>query len=143
MKILRHAFVFAASFALILSGPSVAAEAEAKGKEKPAESSKKPKAAKKEVKKSKGKEDAGKTDSESDDLKRANEILAALTPAKQTALAKLLNTGTKEDLLALPRIGATTADAIIKARPLESAAHLVTVKGVGEKTLSEIVKSRK
>ena len=34
-------------------------------------------------------------------------------------------------------------NAIIKARPLESAAHLVKVKGVGEKTLSEIVKSRK
>jgi DNA uptake protein ComE-like DNA-binding protein len=52
----------------------------------------------------------------------------------------LLDTGTKAELMGLPGIGATSAEAAIEARPLESATHLVTVSGIGEKTFSGIVK---
>jgi DNA uptake protein ComE-like DNA-binding protein len=133
MKILRHLFPLVAVSALILSTPAHAAE------------SKKPKAAKTEAKKPKSKDD-GKADqgkAEPAEVVRANEVLKELPASKRTALTKLLNSGSKTDLMALPGIGEATAEAILKARPLESAAHLVTVKGVGEKTFSEIVKSRK
>jgi DNA uptake protein ComE-like DNA-binding protein len=126
MKILRHLLPLVAVSALILPTPAGAAE------------SKKPKAARTEPKKP-----TGKTKAEPAEVRRANEMLKELPTAKRTALTKLLNTGSKADLMALPGIGETTAESIIKARPLESSAHLVTVKGVGEKTFSVIVKSRK
>lgn len=77
------------------------------------------------------------------ELKRAGELLGELSTAKKTSLARLLNSGDRKALMQLPGIGEATADAILKARPLESAAHLILVDGVGEKTFAEIVKSRK
>jgi DNA uptake protein ComE-like DNA-binding protein len=132
MKILRHLLPLVALSALFAASVSaLAAE------------TKKPKPAKTEATKPKGKPGKEKKKAEPSEVQRAEEMLKELPAAKRTALTKLLNTGTKEELTALPGIGEATADAILKARPLESAASLVTVKGVGEKTFSEIVKSRK
>jgi DNA uptake protein ComE-like DNA-binding protein len=135
MKLLAQLFALAVLSTLTLPAPAPAAEA------------KKPKAAKTEAKKPKGKADGkadqGTAEADPAEVVRANEVLKELPSSKRTALTKLLNSGSKADLMALPGIGEATAEAILKARPLESAARLVTVKGVGEKTFSEIVKSRK
>ena len=76
-------------------------------------------------------------------LKKANAILKSLSSSKKSALTKLLKSGKKEELEALPGVGEVTAEAIIKARPLKSTAHLILVSGIGEKTFKQIVDSRK
>lgn len=120
------------------------AETDSKSKKKPETTEPaKTKGEKAVPKKPKGKSGDTKAKAMPAEVERAEAVLKELPAAKRTALTKLLNSGTKAELTALPGIGETTADAIIKARPLESAAWLVTVKGVGEKTFSEIVKSRK
>lgn len=131
-----------------------AAETETKSKSKSSSAeTKKSDAKKSETKKSDAKKsDASKGKTESDtkkakatpaEVKRAAEVLDQLSTSQKSALTKLINGGTKKELMSLPGIGDTIADAIIKARPLESAAYLVTVDGIGEKTFAEIVKSRK
>ena len=77
------------------------------------------------------------------ELKKAEALLKELPAAKKASFKKLLNSGKKEALTALPGIGEASADAIIKARPLESAAHLILVNGIGETTFADIVKSLK
>ncbi|MFC6592479.1 ComEA family DNA-binding protein [Deinococcus lacus] len=49
-----------------------------------------------------------------------------------------LNAATQEQLEALPGVGPKLAEAIIRARPLRSLADLDAVKGVGEKSLTEL-----
>ncbi len=135
MKIPRSLIVVGIASLLAAFSPLTAAEAEPKGKEKAkATRPSQPKASKEKPKSGKPK---------ADELAEAEKLLASLSAPKRTALTKLLNSGTKEELAALPGIGVATAEAIIKSRPLKSAAHLVTVKGVGEKTFAKIVKSRK
>ena len=101
--------------------------------------------------KSKGKakakpDDKAKTTPASADeaeLKKAEALLKGLPSAKKASFKKLLNSGKKEELTALPGIGEATAGAIIKARPFESAEHLILVNGIGETTFANIVKSLK
>ncbi len=69
----------------------------------------------------------------------AEKLLDGLSSTNKGRLTKLLNSGTAKELAALPGIGKITAAAIVKARPLESSAHLVTVKSVGLKTMEKIV----
>lgn len=49
-----------------------------------------------------------------------------------------LNTASREQLEALPRVGPVLAEAIIAGRPYRSLEDLDQVKGVGEATLSEL-----
>lgn len=83
------------------------------------------------------------TDADTAELQKAEAMLKELSSSRKGSLTRLLNSGDKKALMELPGIGDATADAIIKARPLKSSAHLVLVKGVGEKTFANIVKSRK
>lgn len=76
-------------------------------------------------------------------LKKASEMLKVLSTQKKSALTRLLNSGKQVELEALPGVGKATAEAIMKARPLDSSAHLILIKGIGEKTFKEIVDSRK
>ncbi len=76
-------------------------------------------------------------------LKKANDMLKSLSRSKKSAFTKLLKSGKKEDLMALPGVGEAIAKAIIKARPLKSSAHLILVSGIGEKKFKQIVDSRK
>lgn len=152
MKLRRTLTVCLAITCLLGAGGSaLSAESPTKSKSKGKAASEE--TGKTETKKSESKKSAGKKGGstaakedakpETAELKRANTIVDELTTARKAALTKLLNGGSKKELMTLPGIGDTIADAIIKARPLESAAHLITVEGVGEKTLAEIVKSRK
>lgn len=101
--------------------------------------------------KSKGKakaksDDKAKTTPDSADdaeLKKAETLLKGLPASKKASFKKLLNSGKAEELTELPGIGDATAGAIIKARPFESAAHLILVNGIGESTFANIVKSLK
>ena len=99
--------------------------------------------------KSKGKaksDDKAKTTPDSADdaeLKKAETLLKGLPASKKASFKKLLNSGKAEELTELPGIGDATAGAIIKARPFESAAHLILVNGIGETTFANIVKSLK
>lgn len=69
----------------------------------------------------------------------ADELLDELSSTNKGKLTKLVNSGTEKDLIALPGIGKVTAGRIIEARPLESTAHLVTIKNIGLKTMEKIV----
>jgi len=94
----------------------------------------------------KAKETTKKADPKADEvaeLKKAESFLKDLPTSKKTSFKKLLNSGDKSELTQLPGIGDATADAIIAARPFESAARLILVKGVGEKTFEDVVKSLK
>ena len=73
------------------------------------------------------------------EIEKAESIIGKLSSYKKGKLTKLVKSGSKEDLMELPRVGEATAGRIIEARPLESSAHLVTVKGIGLKTLEKIV----
>ena len=120
------------------STPAAAADEAKKGASESTKTKSKSKAKSKSGESAKG----SKADDEAE-LKQAEALLKDLSTSKKTSLTKLLNSGDKKELMQLPGIGDATADAIIKARPLESAAHLILVKGIGEKTFGEIVKSRK
>ena len=139
------AYAVAAALLGAAANPGSAAESESKSKSKSSSAeTKKSDAKKSETKKSDAKKsDSTKTKAVPAEVKRANEVLDQLSTSQKAALTKLINGGTKKELTSLPGVGDTIADAIIKARPLESAAYLVTVDGVGEKTFAEIVKSRK
>ena len=82
-------------------------------------------------------------DSDQASLKTAEAMLKTLSGSKKGALTRLLNSGKKEDLMQLPGVGETTADRIIAARPFKNSSYLILVKGIGEKTFSNIVQSRK
>ena len=57
---------------------------------------------------------------------------ATTMPAKPAHEALNLNTATREQLVALPGIGETYADAIIKARPFKAKSELVSRKVLPE-----------
>src|SRR5471030_1459623 len=71
--------------------------------------------------------------------------LLALIFTTFTAFAGVnINTATKADLEKLPGVGATTADAIIAARPYKTVDDLKKVKGIGEvkfKTLKPMLET--
>tara|TARA_R110002096_G_scaffold105923_1_gene233042 strand:- start:8814 stop:9197 length:384 start_codon:yes stop_codon:yes gene_type:complete len=73
------------------------------------------------------------------EIAEATKLTQKLSSYKKGKLTRLVKSGTKEDLMNLPRIGEATADRIISARPFDSSAHLVTVKGIGLKTFAKIV----
>ncbi len=135
---------------LILLALPTAFAAESTSKEK-AKSSATPETKKADTgkEKSKGKaksDDKAKTTPDSADdaeLKKAETLLKGLPASKKASFKKLLNSGKAEELTELPGIGDATAGAIIKARPFESAAHLILVNGIGESTFANIVKSLK
>ncbi len=83
------------------------------------------------------------TDEQKVELKKAQEILKQLDTYKKGLFTRLLNSSKKTTLEALPGIGSATADRIIAARPLESSAHIVLIKGISLKTYSDIVDTRK
>ena len=82
------------------------------------------------------------TAEEKKELAAAQKILAMLDTYKKGKFTRLLNSGKRAEIVALPGIGETTTERIIEARPLETSAHVVLVKGVGLKTFEEMVKSR-
>lgn len=135
---------------LILLALPTAFAAESTSKEK-AKSSATPETKKADTgkEKSKGKakpDDKAKTTPDSADdaeLKKAETLLKGLPASKKASFKKLLNSGKAEELTELPGVGDATAGAIIKARPFESAAHLILVNGIGESTFANIVKSLK
>ncbi|HXW97205.1 MAG TPA: helix-hairpin-helix domain-containing protein [Gemmatimonadales bacterium] len=64
-------------------------------------------------------------------------------PAKATKTATQLldlNTATRDQLIALPGIGATYADAIIKARPFKSKSELLSRKVIPAATYKKVQK---
>jgi len=144
---LTFAALIAAASLFGVSATVFSAESDTKSKSKAASSETKKTAPKKtESKKTESKKSDAETKNEkpmSAELRRATEVLNQLTTAQKSALTKQLNGGTKKELMSLPGIGDIIADNIIKARPLESAAHLITIDGIGEKTFADIVKSRK
>ena len=79
---------------------------------------------------------------ENEKLESAKLILKKLDTYKKSRFTRLLNSGKKPQIMALPGIGDATADRIIKSRPYETSAHVVLVRGVGLKTFEEMVESR-
>ena len=128
-SIVRLLSIATLTFGLLITTPGFGAPASSKKKGTPS--------------KAKTEEKSSTNSADTAELKKANELLKELSTSKKTSLTKLLNSGKKEDLVKLPGIGDTTAELIIKARPLESSAHLILIKGIGEKTFADIVKSRK
>ena len=78
-----------------------------------------------------------------EELEKANKILSQLDTYKKSLFTRLLNSGKRAHLIALPGVGETTADRIIKERPYDTSAHVVLVKGVGLRTFDRMVKSRR
>lgn len=66
-----------------------------------------------------------------------------MSTQRKSALTRLLNSGEQVEWEALPGGGEAMAEAIMKARPLDSSVHLILIKGIGEKTFKQIVDSRK
>ncbi len=60
------------------------------------------------------------------------------TPTPTVAWPIDLNTATKEELEALPRVGPSLAERIIENRPYESIEEITKVPGIGEKTFEQI-----
>lgn len=83
--------------------------------------------------------DGKKSTAQEREILAADELLDKLSTSNKGKLTKLVNSGSAKELMALPGIGKVTADLIIEARPLESTAHLVTVKNIGLKTIEKIV----
>jgi len=73
------------------------------------------------------------------EIKAAEKLVAKLKSSQKSKFTKVVKSGKTDDLMKLPGIGEVNAAAIIKARPLKSSAHLVTVKGIGPKTFANIV----
>lgn len=69
----------------------------------------------------------------------AEKEIGGLTSAKKTALTKLLNSGSQEDLIKVPGIGETIAGNIIKSRPFAKPTDLVNVNGIGEAKVKSVV----
>lgn len=67
----------------------------------------------------------------------------SLNPSQKSKLMSIVNEGDQQALVSLPGIGEGRAEAIKKARPLKEPADLLKVEGIGEETLSEIVKHAK
>lgn len=84
------------------------------------------------------KEESSKQPSE-----EAVKIAKALTPTQGKKLMAIINEGDEEALTALPNIGPKLAAAIKKARPVKEAVDLVLIDGIGEATLSGLVKHAK
>ncbi len=63
---------------------------------------------------------------------------ATKTPSPTVSWPIDLNTATKEELEALPRVGPSLAERIIAGRPYHSIEEIMKVPGIGEKTFAQI-----
>jgi competence protein ComEA len=68
----------------------------------------------------------------------AKEPVTAVPSPSEVGKRLSINTATKQELEALPRIGPKTAEAIIEARPFGSVHELLRVKGIGPVTFDAI-----
>ena len=66
-----------------------------------------------------------------------------LTPAQQTRLLEVLNSGDDLTLMSLPHIGQARAIAIVKSRPIIQPLDLVKVEGIGDQTFVDIINHAK
>lgn len=69
----------------------------------------------------------------------AKKIADRLTPSQRTKLLALINDSKSGELAAIRGVGKSRSAAIEKARPIESIEDLPKVKGVGLKTLADVV----
>tara|TARA_R110002096_G_scaffold426514_1_gene636419 strand:+ start:102 stop:446 length:345 start_codon:yes stop_codon:yes gene_type:complete len=74
-------------------------------------------------------------------IKEAAVHLERLSVHRKSLFTRLLNQGTAVQIAALPGVGKMTAQRIIEGRPYQTSAHVVLVKGVGEKTFARMAKS--
>ncbi len=70
---------------------------------------------------------------------RIQVAVKSLTPSQRTRLLDLINHGSEEALLTLPRVGETRAAALKKARPILDLLDLLKVPGIGEQTVIDFV----
>ncbi|MFT5107112.1 MAG: DNA uptake protein ComE-like DNA-binding protein [Pseudoalteromonas tetraodonis] len=66
-------------------------------------------------------------------------LAAKLTPTQKTKLLAMLNDAKSSDLTKIDGIGESRSQAIKQARPIESVEDLRRVKGLGLKTLAEVI----
>jgi DNA uptake protein ComE-like DNA-binding protein len=69
----------------------------------------------------------------------AKKIADQLSPSQRTKLLTFINDSKSDELAAIRGVGKSRSAAIEKARPIESIEDLPKVKGVGLKTLAEVV----
>ena len=69
----------------------------------------------------------------------AKKIADRLTPSQRTKLLALINDSKSGELAAIRGVGKSRSAAIEKARPIDSIEDLPKVKGVGLKTLADVV----
>jgi hypothetical protein len=94
----------------------------------------------KSTKAEKPKKEEGKAEKTADKSKDEAEVITkALSPTQRTKLMEIINKGDDSALSGLPGIGASRVAAIKKARPFESPADLLSVKGIGSAGLADIV----
>ena len=70
---------------------------------------------------------------------RAQEAVTQLTEVQRSKLLALLNGGTQEEIAEIKGIAKTKSQSIIEARPYKTVEEVVTVKGIGVATFSNLV----
>ena len=83
--------------------------------------------------------DAKLTPEQVKELAVAKKEASKLTSSQKFKLLDILNKGDKEAVMELPGIGKSRAVDVIKARPFNNVEDLILIKGIGQKSLTDIV----